>query len=218
MPPSVSILEAHSDPMKGLHVAARAGDPSAVNGASILASLREELSLIPPPSHNDEDVQPALPTLPSVCEVSDNGIVDADTKDAVDQNEGTGVSLSEKNVSSGNAANKNISIDSTGLDTSVGADIGKIPGDTHELRPLFLRMLAGSTTPELGLSCSISKILDEQKEFREGLKVTDAPVLMSQRRQAYKDGLQQRVLKPENLEVSLESFPYYLRCNFLPEC
>ncbi|GAV73866.1 AAA domain-containing protein [Cephalotus follicularis] len=51
--PSVSILEAQSAPIKGMHVEARSGDPSAVAGASILASLsnlRKDLSLLPPPT------------------------------------------------------------------------------------------------------------------------------------------------------------------------
>lgn len=221
MPPSVSILEAHSDPMKGLHFETRARDPSAVAGASILASLsnlRKELSLLPPPSRNDEGMQPGLPTLPSACEVSDNRIVDAEMKDTLDQNDGAGVLSSEKAVvPSGDAANENINLDSTGLDASVDADNGKVPGATHELRPL-LRMLAGSSAPQFDLSGSISKILDEQREFREGLKDIDPPIFLSKSRQAYKDGLQQRVILSENIEVSFESFPYYLRCKFLCEC
>ncbi|KAL2510554.1 AAA-type ATPase family protein [Abeliophyllum distichum] len=59
VPPSLSILEAHCPPVKGLHIEARSGDPSAVAVASTLASLsnlQKELSRLPP-SQNDEDVQ-----------------------------------------------------------------------------------------------------------------------------------------------------------------
>ncbi|KAK3007858.1 hypothetical protein RJ639_014587, partial [Escallonia herrerae] len=213
MPPSVSILEAHNGPIKGLHFEARSRDPSAVAGASILASLsnlRKELSLLPPPSRNDDDMQPEMPTLPSACELSDNHTLDADMKDASDLDDRGAVSLSDKAVvPSPDAVNENLNLDDVGLDASVDADFGKVPGATHELRPL-LRMLAGSSATEFDLSGRISKILDEQREIRELLKDLDPPVLMSTRRQAFKDGLQQGILDPSSIEVSFENFPYYL--------
>ncbi|KAK3041487.1 hypothetical protein RJ639_000464 [Escallonia herrerae] len=212
MPPSVSILEAHNGPIKGLHFEARSRDPSAVAGASILASLsnlRKELSLLPPPSRNDDDMQPEMPTLPSACELSDNHTLDADMKDASDLDDRGAVSLSDKAVvPSPDAVNENLNLDDVGLDASVDADFGKV-GATHELRPL-LRMLAGSSATEFDLSGRISKILDEQREIRELLKDLDPPVFMSTRRQAFKDGLQQGILDPSSIEVSFENFPYYL--------
>ncbi|KAK2990615.1 hypothetical protein RJ640_019895 [Escallonia rubra] len=213
MPPSVSILEAHNGPIKGLHFEARSRDPSAVAGASILASLsnlRKELSLLPPPSRNDDDMQPEMPTLPSACELSDNHTLDADMKDASDLDDRGAVSLSDKAVvPSPDAVNENLNLDDVGLDASVDAEFGKVPGATHELRPL-LRMLAGSSATDFDLSGRISKILDEQREIRELLKDLDPPVLMSTRRQAFKDGLQQGILDPSSIEVSFENFPYYL--------
>ncbi|KAF2314999.1 hypothetical protein GH714_037488 [Hevea brasiliensis] len=92
----------------------------------------------------------------------------------------------------------------------------KIAGSAYELRPLF-QILAGSS--EFDLSGSISKILDEQREIREPFNVLDSPtVLMSTRRQAYKDSLQQGILNPEGIDVSFDSFPYYLSqyLTFLP--
>ncbi|XP_059625690.1 uncharacterized protein LOC132268846 [Cornus florida] len=209
MPPSVSILEAHSAPFKGLHFEARSGDPSAVAGASILASLsniRKELSLLPPPSRNDEDVQqgPEMPMLPSACEVSDNPILDADMKDT-DHNEEAGISSRDKAViPSSDAANEGLN-----LDASNDGEIGKVPGATHELRPL-LRMLARSSASEFDLSGSISKILDEQREIRELLKDIDPPILSSTRHKVFKDRLQQEILNPNDIEISFENFPYYL--------
>ncbi|KAK1354192.1 putative p-loop nucleoside triphosphate hydrolase superfamily protein [Heracleum sosnowskyi] len=108
---------------------------------------------------------------PSTVAVSDNHIVDADLKDAADQNDGTSASLNEKAVQSTNA---------------------------------------GSSAPEFDLSNSISKILDQQKDLKDGPKDVDGTVLMSKRRQSFKEGLQQRILRSENIEVSIESFPYYL--------
>ncbi|KAA8543111.1 hypothetical protein F0562_021394 [Nyssa sinensis] len=215
MPPSVSILEAHTAPIKGLHFEARSRDSSAVAGASILASLsnlRKELSLLPPPSQNDEDVQQGseMPVLPSASEASDNRVMDTDMKDTSDHNDGAGVSSSEKAVvPSSDAANENLNLDGIGLDVSEDAEIGKVTGGTHELRPL-LRMLAGASAPEFDLSGSISKILDEQREIRELLKDIDTPISTSTRRQAFKDGLQQGILNSYNIEVSFENFPYYL--------
>ncbi|KAL1825844.1 uncharacterized protein LOC108214240 isoform X1 [Daucus carota subsp. sativus] len=210
LPPAVSLLE-HSSSMNGLHFEA-SGDPSTVAGASVLASfsnLRKEFSLLPPPSCDDEDVQPELPTLPFDCEVSDNHIVDANLKDAADHNDGTGVSLNEKGVQSTNAGNETINFNSSGNDDAMDAEIEKVPETNPELRPL-MQMLSGSSAPEFDLSSSISKILDEQKDLRDVPKDMDGPVLMSKRRQLFKEGLQQRILKSENIEVSIESFPYYL--------
>jgi hypothetical protein len=94
--------------------------------------------------------------------------------------------------------------------TNNDPEIGKIRAATHELRPV-LRMLAGSAASEFDLSGSISKILDEQREIRELLKDLDPLILTSTRWQAFKDALQQGLLDPNKIEVSFESFPYYLR-------
>ncbi|GFY98721.1 AAA-type ATPase family protein [Actinidia rufa] len=185
MQTSLSILESHGTPIKGIHFETRSGDTSVVTGASILASLSnfgKEFSLVPSPSRNDEDVQQdsEMPMLPSACEVSDNRIVDAEMKDTSDHNDEAG-------------------------------NIDKVPKGSHELRPL-LRMLAESPASEIDLSGSISKILDHQREIRELLKNFDTPILASIRRQAFKDGLQQGILSASNIDVSLDNFPYYLRC------
>ena len=48
---------------------------------------------------------------------------------------------------------------------------------------------------------------------RELLKDVDTPtVLASTKREAFKDILQQRILIAEKIDVSFETFPYYLRC------
>ncbi|XP_028096007.1 uncharacterized protein LOC114295902 isoform X2 [Camellia sinensis] len=215
MPPSLSILEAHGGPIKGLQFETRAGDASAVAGASILASLsnlQKELSLLPPPSRNDEDVQQGseIPTLPSACDVSNNLILDSEMKDASVRDDGTGGSSSEKAVvPSSDVTSENPNLDTIGLEDAGDADIGKIPGETHELRPL-LQMLAGSPASEFDLSGSISKILDEQRENRELLKDFDSPMLASTMSQAFKDGLQEGIFTANNIEASFENFPYYL--------
>ncbi|CAK9178021.1 unnamed protein product [Ilex paraguariensis] len=208
MLPSVTILEAHGGPVEGLHLEARTGDPSAVAVASTLASLsnlQNKLPLIPPSSQNDEGVQQdsEMPAPPS-CEMWDSGVVDAD------HNDRSGASLSEKAVvPSLDAANENLNFDSVGLDTSVDAEIGKVSGATHEVKPL-LRMLAGSSASDFDLNDSISKIFDEPSEGGELLKDFDPPVLTSAKHQTFKDELKQGIIDAKNIEVSFENFPYYL--------
>ncbi|KAM7501228.1 hypothetical protein LguiB_000132 [Lonicera macranthoides] len=196
MPPSVSILEAHNGPIKGLQFEAGSGDPSALAGASVLASfsnLGKELSLVTPP-RTDED----------------NRVMDAEMKDTSDDNDRAGASLSEKAVvPSSDNGNENLNGNTVGLDASVDADIRKASEATHELRPL-LRILAGSSASDFDLSGSISKILDERREIRELIKDFDPPISISTKRQAFKESLQQGVISSNDIEVSFENFPYYL--------
>nr|XP_023880277.1 uncharacterized protein LOC111992647 [Quercus suber]XP_023880278.1 uncharacterized protein LOC111992647 [Quercus suber]XP_023880279.1 uncharacterized protein LOC111992647 [Quercus suber]XP_023880280.1 uncharacterized protein LOC111992647 [Quercus suber] len=210
--PSVSILEAQSAPIKGIHIEARSGDPSAVAGASILASLSnmpKDLTILQAPGKTSEDVDQntEMSILPSGCGGSDDHTPDIDMKDSAD-NDLAGVSSREKTVvPSPDAANDHPNLGSLGLDPCMDADNGKVPASNYELRPL-LRMLAGSSS-DFDLSGSITKMLDGHREIRE-LKDFDPPISVSTRRQAYKDSLQQGILNPDNIEVSFESFPYYL--------
>lgn len=190
----VSILEAQSAPVKELHIEARSGDPSAVAGASILASM----SNIP---KNGEEQATEMSILPPDCGESENRVEDVDMKDSTDNNEGDDVSLrGETVVPSSDTINDNLNIDSLAC---------KVPSVASELRPL-LQMLAGPSS-ELDLSGSITKILEEQRNIRELLKKLDRPAIpVSTRRQAFKANLQQGVLSSDNIEVSFENFPYYL--------
>ncbi|KAJ8527276.1 hypothetical protein K7X08_029753 [Anisodus acutangulus] len=205
---SVSILEAHSGSVKGLHIETRSGDPSTVAVASALTSLsnyQKESSLLPPSSQNGKDVKQGseMPRLPAANGVVDKHDLDAEMKDASDNSDLPGVSLCEKTgVISPETGNENLNLDGGALD-SVDAEIGKISGVAQELRPL-LRVLAGSSEFD-----SISKILEERRGMRE-LRDFDPPIFTSTRRQAFKDALQHGVLNSKNIEASFENFPYYL--------
>ena len=207
----MSILETQSAPIKGMHIEGRSGDPSAVAGASILASLSnmpKDLTLLQAPAKTGEDLEQntEMSVLPSGCGGSDDHTPEIDMKDA--DNDLAGVSSREKTVApSPDAANENPNLGSLGLDPCMDTDIGKVPAANYELRPL-LRMLAGSST-DFDLSGSISKMLDGHREFRE--KDFDPPISVSTRRQAYKDTLQQGIINPDTIEISFEGFPYYLR-------
>ncbi|KAM3687934.1 hypothetical protein ACB098_10G114800 [Castanea mollissima] len=181
--PSVSILEAQSAPIKGIHIEA------------------------PGKTSEDVDQNTEMSILPSGCGGSDDHTPDIDMKDSAD-NDLAGVSSREKTVvPSPDAANDHPNLGSLGLDPCIDADIGKVPASNYELRPL-LRMLASSSS-DFDLSGSITKMLDGHRDIRE-LKDFDPPISVSTRRQSYKDNLQQGILNPDNVEVSFENFPYYL--------
>ncbi|XP_031121843.1 uncharacterized protein LOC116024943 [Ipomoea triloba] len=208
MPPSVSILEAHSGPVKGVNFEARSGDPSTVAVASTLASLsnlKKELLLLPPSVCNDNDIKqgPEMPALPAASGEPDKHDLDCDMKDVSDHNDAP---LDEKSGAiSPDSGNDNLNLENGAIDSYDG-EIGKVTGAPQELRPL-IHMLAGSSTPEFDLSGNISRIIDQRREL---LKDFDPLISMSTRRQAFKDGLQQTILDSNNIEVSFEDFPYYL--------
>ncbi|XP_043710642.1 uncharacterized protein LOC122659609 [Telopea speciosissima] len=222
---SVSISQSQSAPVKGIHPRTRSGDPSAVAGASILASLsnlRNDLSLIPSSVEDGEDVEqqggekPALPSA-SGCVELENPDPDLDVscharKSSPEHNEKAGISSSEKAavLSPDLAANDSLHVDEMDLDTHLASEIQKIPGTSYERRTL-LQMLAGSSTSELYLSGGILKTLYELRRNGELPKDLDQTTTSSSaRRQAYKDSLQQGILTSNNIEVSWDSFPYYL--------
>ncbi|OMO81888.1 hypothetical protein COLO4_23369 [Corchorus olitorius] len=196
IPSSVSILEAQNGPIKGI-IETRSGGPSAVAGAAtILASLSTK--------ENSE-----LSTVPSGCDVSDDRVAEVDMKESTSNEDPATASSRDKTVAPPpEAANENSNLDRLGLDDSMDADNTKVPGAGVPLRPL-LRILAGTSTDfDLG---SITKMFDEQREIREMLKEYEPPtVLISTKRQAFKDSLQEGILNPDNIDVSFENFPYYL--------
>ncbi|XP_061347252.1 uncharacterized protein LOC133292819 [Gastrolobium bilobum] len=209
---SLSILEAQNSRINGMQVEARSGDPSTVTGASILASLsnlHKELLLLPPPAKTGKNVQQNT-DVSSVPFGHGDDIPDNEMKDTTNNDELAGVFSAEKTVlASSTNVDENPSLDTMEVDANVDADIGKMTSATYELRPL-LRMLAGSC-PEFDLSGSISKILEERRELRELLKDVDTSiVLASTKRQAFKESLEQRILHADSIDVSFESFPYYL--------
>lgn len=197
---------------KGIHIETRSGDPSAVAGASILASLsnhKKDISVLPPPGSNGENMQqgPETSTLPSAGDASESCIHDVDIagetrKGPTENNEGDGISASDF------APNDTFHLNSIGLDARIDSEAGKLSGAKYELRPL-LRMLAGSSAADLDLSGSILKVFDDQREATKDLDSQDG--LPASRCQAFKDGLRQGILSPSDLQFSFDNFPYYLR-------
>lgn len=203
-----------------MHIEARSGDSSAVAGASILASLsniHKDLSLLPPPAKAGENVQQNadVSSLPSGH--GDNNL-DSEMKDSTNNNDPAGVVSAEKTVlASSTTANENPSLESMEVDAGVDAEIGKVTGAAYELRPLLHMLTAPGA--EFDLTGSISKMLEERRDLRELLKDVDPPtILASTRRQAYKESLQQGILNPDDIDVSFENFPYFLRCEQFASC
>ncbi|XP_010522785.1 PREDICTED: uncharacterized protein LOC104801270 isoform X2 [Tarenaya hassleriana] len=206
---SLSIIEARSAPLKGLHIEARPGDPSALDGASMLASLSNYHNFpLLPPTHANRQPNREVPVVPPIC---NDCIPDVDMNDADSNDDIAAIASMEKTVAStSGAANNSLNSEGNGMDPCQSTGGGNVPGSSYEIRPI-LHMHGDPSSSEFDLKGSISKILDEQREARNFLKGFDiSSALLSSRRQAYKDSLRAGVLSPQKIEVSLENFPYFL--------
>ncbi|RID75576.1 hypothetical protein BRARA_B02612 [Brassica rapa] len=193
---SVNLCEARGAP----HLETRAGDSSAGDGASILASLSKyrNLRLLPPIAKSAKRQQnPEVPVIPSSCNdcISDT---DSDMDDADSDNDDAAIASVEKAAAStSDTASEDLNADGSGLDPFQEADGGNTPASGYEVRSVLdIR--------------GISKLLDERREVRESLRDSDLSSTISTRRQAFKDSLRGGVLKAQDIEVSLEKFPYFL--------
>ncbi|CAL5208914.1 unnamed protein product [Lathyrus oleraceus] len=206
VPPPVSILEAQGAPIIGTQIEAKPGDLSAVAGASILASFsnfNEDLSLISPPANTCKNTQQKTDAS-SLPAGNGDDKANVDVKHNTVNNELDGVSYAEETGRlSSTTLNEDPMVDAVEVNVSVDADVGKMTAASSKLRPLF--------SPDLDLSGKITKILEKNKELKERLRSVDTRnILASPKQQALKDSLQMRILNAENIDVSFESFPYYL--------
>ncbi|KAI4329764.1 hypothetical protein MLD38_028112 [Melastoma candidum] len=204
------MLEAQSSPMNEMHVEARAGDPS------ILASLtdfQEDFSLRPPPGKSGVDVRPdsESPVEQSVCGISDDQLGDAFLRESSNNNDVIDVaSLEEKGVDPSAEGNEEtVNMDRDSSDAIRDAISEKVPRSKYGSRP-SLPLFAGSSS-SFDLRGSIFRMLEEQQEVRQLLKFSD-PLVKTKigRRKAFKESLKRSIINPEEIEVSLETFPYYL--------
>ncbi|AEE27492.1 AAA-type ATPase family protein [Arabidopsis thaliana] len=208
---SLSLFEAQSAPLKGLHVETRARDSSSVDGtASLLASISklQNVPFLPPTAKSVKRQQNSeVPVLPSSC---DDFILDVDLNDADSNNDHAAIASMEKTVASTScAANDDHDADGNGMDPFQEPEAGNIPDPAYEIRPIL--SLLGDPS-EFDLRGSISKILvDERREVREMPKEYERPsASVLTRRQAHKDSLRGGILNPQDIEVSFENFPYFL--------
>ncbi|KAJ0047698.1 hypothetical protein Pint_15685 [Pistacia integerrima] len=207
--PEVAVkgTEVQSSAGKFLQLERRTGDPSAVAGASILASLsslRQDLSRwkSPPPTTSKLHQGAELPTP-----------VDPDgTEVDLDRVEGNSAVNGENDKAADvGAAGKNISLEGN-QDAGIEAGNVKLSGVNDLLRP-FLRMIAPSTSCNLKLSKSICKqVLDERNEWRRDSQPAST-VGMSLRCAVFREDIRAGILDGANLQGSFENFPYYLSEN-----
>ncbi|XP_022738972.1 uncharacterized protein LOC111291460 isoform X6 [Durio zibethinus] len=193
---------------KFLQLERRSGDPSAVTGATILASLsslRPDLSRWKSPSQASSKIH-------EVTEVPTHSIVD-DAEDVdLDGLEGNSTAnIGNDKAAEVGAINKNLPLDCN-HDSGTEAGNVKLSGVNDLLRP-FLRMFAPSTSCNLKLSKSICKqVLDERNDrARDSQPALTSSV--SLRCAIFKEDIQAGILDGRNLEVSFENFPYYLSEN-----
>ncbi|KAB5532132.1 hypothetical protein DKX38_018802 [Salix brachista] len=203
---AVKSAEVHSSLGKLLQLERRSGDPSAVAGASILASLsslRPDLSRWKSPGqtaskiHNGTEV-PAQSVVHDGAEVELDGMEDNSTPN-------TG---SAKAAEVG-AINQNLPHDSS-QDSGTEAGNVNISGMNDLIRPFF-RMLARSSSCKQKLSKNICKqVLEERNEWLKDSQLASTSG-MSLRCAVFKDDLHAGILDGKNIEVSFDNFPYYLR-------
>lgn len=179
-----SISEALTAPRSGVNYEAKPRDPSAVAGASILASLSniaKDQSALSPPAPTGENIQPSTEGLPPACEVSDSSMDDLD-------------------------ANCNAGRDASEHD----GESRKNPWTNYEVGSL-LRMHAGSGISGLDIGGNTFKAFEDQRELNKDAE-SSVP-LPSRRGQVFKDGLKQGILRASDITISFDSFPYYLSDN-----
>ncbi|XP_074268543.1 uncharacterized protein LOC141591935 isoform X2 [Silene latifolia] len=205
VPPQIAILEAQSAPATSRDSVARGRDASAVAGAmTSLPTLGKHLPHHPPSRGNDEGSPPG-----SLSGASDNGICNIDMSDMEDY---SSPALTHKDVP---LSDENMNIDDLERDTGLDNDEGAVDGSNNELRP-FLQLLGGSPPADIDFSRNVLedsrvlKLLEEQRRLREMLKDLENPNVASTRRQAFKDTLSKTMLSSHEIDVSLETFPYYL--------
>lgn len=188
-----------------MHMERRAGDPSAVAGASILASLslRPELSRWKPAAQTTSKVHPGA-DVPAQSVVQDGTEVELDGLES----SSTPNRAADKAEDIG-AIDKNLTLDSN-HDSGIEAGNVKLSGMNDLLRPL-LRMLARSPSCKLKLSKGICKqVLEERNEWTRDSQSASTSG-MSLRCAVFKEGIHAGILDGKSIDVSFDNFPYYLR-------
>ncbi|XP_074591297.1 uncharacterized protein LOC141847211 [Curcuma longa] len=221
LPSPLDISEPKVLSAKEVQVETRSGDPSAVAGASILASLSNTIKDLPdaPSSPIDENIHEGIekPAVDSVCDASEDCNPDlekgSDILKESSDNDGGAESPTDNPdavLSSDLVGDEVMQLDSIGPDVHHDDEIGKVSAINYETRP-SLRMLAGSPTSDLDLTVNAFKAFDDHRDFLKDLESTT--FVPTNRCQAFKDGLKQAILTPSDIQVSFEKFPYYLSEN-----
>ncbi|XP_021615059.1 uncharacterized protein LOC110616864 isoform X1 [Manihot esculenta] len=202
---TVKGAEVQSSLGKLLQLERRSGDPSAVAGASILASLsslRQDISRYKSPGQNTGKIHQGTeaPAHSVVCDGTEA------EHDGLEVNSMPDV-WSDKAADIG-AVGNNLPHD---LNQNSGKEAGnvKLSGVNDLIRPFF-RMLARSTSCKQKLSKSICKqVLEERNEWTKDSRLASTSG-MTLRCAVFKEDIHAGILDGKNIEVSFDDFPYYL--------
>lgn len=190
-PSSLGILESPVPNLKGIHVEPRSGDPSDVDGASILHSMSNPLKDTSGEDKLEDlnsDHDKNLASRKDISEPNGNSVLPPDMDSTISSAEIGGDDTTKHNLDGG---------------------IGKIRGTNYEIRPILSVIGGGSSAREFDLSGSILKVFGDHRDI---LSYLDSPqALPTTRCQVFKDGLKQGILSASDIHVSFEKFPYYLR-------
>ncbi|KAF9671691.1 hypothetical protein SADUNF_Sadunf12G0073900 [Salix dunnii] len=203
---AVKSAEVHSSLGKLLQLERRSGDPSAVAGASILASLsslRPDLSRWKSPGQTASKIHNGT-EVPAQSGVHDGAEAELDGMEG-----NSTPNLGSAKAAEVGAINQNLPHDSS-QDSGTEAGNVNISGMNDLIGPFF-RMLARSSSCKQKLSKNICKqVLEERNEWPKDSQLASTSG-MSLRCAVFKDDLHAGILDGKNIEVSFDNFPYYLR-------
>ncbi|CAK7336687.1 unnamed protein product [Dovyalis caffra] len=202
----VKSAEVHNSLGKYLQLERRSGDPSAVAGASILASLsslRPDLSRWKSPGQTISKIHHGT-DVPAQSVVNDGSEVELDGMEG-----NSTPNLGSDKAAEVGAIEQNLPHDCS-QDSGTEAGNVKISGMNDLIRPFF-RMLARSSNCKQKLSKNICKqVLEERNEWTKDSQLASTSV-MSLRCAVFNEELHAGILDGKNIEVSFDNFPYYLR-------
>ncbi|KAJ6869202.1 hypothetical protein NC651_034074 [Populus alba x Populus x berolinensis] len=205
---AVKSAEVHSSMGKLLQLERRSGDPSAVAGASILASLsslRPDLSRQKSPGQTTSKIHHGT-DVPVQSVIHDGSEVELDGMEG-----NSTPNLGSDKAAEVGAIDHNLPHD-CGQDSGTEAGNVKISGMNDLIGPFF-RMLARTSSYKHKLSKNICKqVLEERNEWTKDSQLASTSG-MSLRCAAFKEDLHAGILDGKNIEVSFDNFPYYLSEN-----
>ncbi|XP_034926077.1 uncharacterized protein [Populus alba] len=205
---AVKSAEVHSSMGKLLQLERRSGDPSAVAGASILASLsslRPDLSRQKSPGQTTSKIHHGI-DVPAQSVIHDGSEVELDGMEG-----NSTPNLGSDKAAEVGAIDHNLPHD-CGQDSGTEAGNVKISGMNDLIGPFF-RMLARTSSYKHKLSKNICKqVLEERNEWTKDSQLASTSG-MSLRCAAFKEDLHAGILDGKNIEVSFDNFPYYLSEN-----
>ncbi|GLT96235.1 hypothetical protein SLE2022_138760 [Rubroshorea leprosula] len=200
--------EVHSCSGKFRQLERKAGDPSAVAGAAVLASLsssRPDLSLWKSPAQ-------ATSKIHQVTDFPAHSVVHDGIDVELDSLEGNSSANMKSDKAADVGAMDKILPPDCNRDSSIESGNVKLSRMNNILRP-FLRMFAPSTSGYLNLSKSVCKqVLYERNEWTRDSQPASTSS-MSLQCAVFREDIKAGILDGRNLEVSFDSFPYYLSEN-----